>query len=96
MGASWTWTGSEHAWRHGDVASRRRISLAESAIIDLESILEWHAKQGVPGSGVRTVDRVLASIEQLWDVPERGRLVPEFERSQLGELILPPYRVVRV
>ena len=71
-----------------------RITFAESALRDLEDVCEWYASQGVPEVGQRLVGEVVASVEQVAQFPESGRVVPEFETPRLRELIQPPFRIV--
>ena len=71
-----------------------RFSLAESAVGDLESIRDWYAAQSAPDVGVRLVREILASLDQLAEFPESGRVVPEFEQPWLRELVRPPFRIV--
>ena len=73
---------------------RRRISLAASAVEDLEAIRAWYAEQRVPEIGERLLAEVLAQVERLADFPESGREVPEFGLAQLREVIHPPFRIV--
>jgi plasmid stabilization system protein ParE len=40
------------------------------------------------------IGRILGATERLSEFPESGRRVPEFERSDLREVILRPYRIV--
>ena len=70
------------------------IRLAESAVRDLEELRRWYAQQGVPETGERTLKRILDSIGLLAELPEMGRVVPEFGRGSLRELIRPPFRIV--
>ena len=72
----------------------RAVTLAESAISDLEEIRDWYAEQGVPEVGNRLVAEVFNRIEALADHPEMGRVVPEFGQAFLRELIHPPFRIV--
>ena len=67
------------------------ISLAASALRDLEDIKAWYAGQGVPDIGERFVAEVFQRVEALVDHPD---IVPEFEQSFLRELIHPPFRIV--
>lgn len=71
-----------------------RISLTESAVRDLESIRDWYASQPAPEVGARLVYEILASLDQIADFPESGRVVPEFDQPWLRELIRPPFRIV--
>jgi len=40
------------------------------------------------------VAQLLERIEQLECFPQSGRIVPEFQRSELRKLIEPPFRLV--
>ena len=71
-----------------------KISLVESAIKDLEDILNYYSEQKVPHVGKRVVSQVLEDIECLKNQPDMGRIVPEFEQNRLRELIRPPFRIV--
>lgn len=71
-----------------------KISLAESAVEDLEDILIYYTDQKIPHVGKRLVSQVLKDIECLKDQPDIGRVVPEFEQNKLRELIRPPFRIV--
>ena len=78
---------------------RIRVSLAASALRDLEEVLAYYREQGVPQTGERLVGEVIAQIESLADsewgfIHHRGRVVPEFSMAGLRELIHPPFRVV--
>ena len=71
-----------------------KVSLAESAIKDLESILDYYKEQKIPHVGNRLVGQVIDDIERLKDQPDIGRIVPEFEQKNLRELIRPSFRIV--
>ena len=47
-----------------------------------------------PVAAQRRLDRVLAQTRSLASFPERGRLVPELQRTDLRELLVRPYRIV--
>ena len=70
------------------------IRLTESALADLESIRSWYREQGAPEVGTRLVIDIIARIERLEDHPDIGRIVPEFGRDDLREIIYPPFRIV--
>ena len=70
------------------------IRLAESAVHDLEELRLWYAEQGAVAAGERTLRRMLDSIRLREDLPDLGRIVPEFGQSSLRELIRPPFRIV--
>ncbi len=71
-----------------------KISLAESAIEDLEDILNYYSEQKVPHVGKRFVSQVLEDFEGLKNQPDVGRIVPEFKQNRLKELIRSPFRIV--
>lgn len=71
-----------------------RCVITESALADLQSLLDWYSLQGEPAVGSRLARLLLWRIEQLERFPLSGRKVPEFDQEGLRELIEPPYRVV--
>lgn len=73
---------------------RRRISLAESAVHDLEAVRDWYVSQSAPEVGDRLVREIMACLDQLADFPESGRVVLEFDQPWLRELVRPPFRIV--
>ncbi len=70
------------------------VSLAESAIADLQEIRFWYVDQGIANTGDRIISEIFHRIEQLATYPELGRVVPEFNQPFLRELIQPPFRIV--
>lgn len=70
------------------------IAFALSAISDLESIRDYYSEQGVPQVGKKFVVDIVAHIQTLSDHPDIGRIVPEFSKDYIRELIHPPFRVV--
>jgi len=73
---------------------RLKITFADSAICDLEDVLEFYRGQQVPHVGERLVSNVVKDIELLAEQPDMGRVVPEFDLKYLRELIRPPFRIV--
>jgi len=73
---------------------RCEVDFAKSAEDDLLDILAWYASQQAPGVGARLVVAIIEQVEQLMELPDSGRVVPELETSWLRELQLPPYRIV--
>jgi toxin ParE1/3/4 len=76
------------------VTTQRSVSFAESAIRDLEEIRDWYVSRGAAETGVRLVRNLVDLASQLADLPESGRVVPEFEAGWLRELPHPPFRLV--
>jgi plasmid stabilization system protein ParE len=70
------------------------MSLAASAVRDLESVRDWYVSQSAPEVGDRLIREILACLDQIADFPESGRVVPEFDQPWLRELVRPPFRIV--
>ena len=71
-----------------------KISLTESALVDLKELRIYYEEQLVPQVGIRFIEEILERIETLAENPDIGRVVPEYLNSGIRELIHPPYRVV--
>ena len=70
------------------------VRIAESALADLRDILAWYAGNDAPEVGLRLASQIIERIERLADHPNMGRMVPEFQRPDLRELIHAPFRIV--
>jgi toxin ParE1/3/4 len=71
-----------------------KITFAVSAVEDLEEIRAWYTDQQVPDVAERLIGEVISQVERLADLPESGRIVPEFAVAHLREIIHPPFRIV--
>ncbi len=71
-----------------------RVSIAESALRDLEDFREWYASQSAQETSERLVREIVESLAQLVQFPESGRVVAEFGQPSLRELVRPPFRIV--
>jgi plasmid stabilization system protein ParE len=71
-----------------------KARITQSALRDCEEILSWFEAQGNRAAGSALVAQLLERIEQLECFPQSGRIVPEFQQSELRELIEPPFRLV--
>jgi toxin ParE1/3/4 len=60
---------------------------------DLQGIEDFIARDSVLHA-ITFVDRIVESAETLLKSPQVGRMVPEFTRSDLRELIFRGYRIV--
>ncbi len=60
---------------------------------DLQNIEDFIARDSVLHA-ITFVDRVVESAETLLKTPQIGRMVPEFNRTDLRELIFRDYRIV--
>ena len=71
-----------------------KVTLAESAVRDLEEIVAYYEEQGAPLAGTRLVKEILRRIASLRKYPDLGRKVPEFDTGILREIVYPPFRIV--
>ncbi len=69
------------------------VHWTHNAINQLLAIYEYLA-QSSPTYAQRTVDKVTRCSKQLSAFPHSGRVVPEYERGDIRELIESPYRVI--
>jgi plasmid stabilization system protein ParE len=73
---------------------KRAITFAASAIDDLEAIRAWYQDQQAPDVGIRLLKEIISQVQRLADFPESGRIVPEFDITNLREIIHAPFRIV--
>lgn len=64
-----------------------------TSVHDLRDIEEFIARDS-PVYAVRQVNRIVQAVERLERFPASGRIVPEFDRDDLREVISGPYRIV--
>lgn len=70
-----------------------RVIWSPAAVADLESTRAYIARDS-PSHADIVVRRIVAAVERLASFPKSGRMVPEFARPALREVIVRPYRVV--
>ena len=70
-----------------------RLRWTEQAVAQLGAIAE-HIATTSPVYAEQGVDRIVHRLEQARQFPESGRMVPEYERPEIRELIEVPYRVL--
>lgn len=64
-----------------------------TAAADLQDIEDFVARDS-PVYAVRLVDGIVQAVERLEPFPLSGRVVPEFEREDLREVLFSSYRIV--
>ncbi len=69
------------------------IRWTDQAIADLAAIRAF-IEQNSPHYASVIVDRVIRAVDRLKDFPQSGRVVPEFERPDVREIVERPYRIV--
>ena len=65
----------------------------EQAVAHLGAIAE-HIATSSPVYAEQVIDRIVHRLAQAQRFPESGRMVPEYERPEVRELIEVPYRVI--
>jgi addiction module RelE/StbE family toxin len=65
----------------------------EQAVDDLEAIRDYVARDSEHYAAL-LVERLVGALDQVVPFPEIGRMVPEYGRPDLRELIVGSYRVV--
>ncbi len=71
----------------------RPLRWTEQAVAQLGAIAE-HITTTSPVYAEQVVDRIVHRLEQARQFPESGRMVPEYERREIRELVEVPYRVL--
>jgi addiction module RelE/StbE family toxin len=69
------------------------IRWTEQALADLEAISEYIARDSLAYAKLH-VKTVFDAVQRLGLFPESGRVVPEFEKSEIREIILGNYRII--
>ena len=70
-----------------------KVLWTESAVSQLQAIHDYLA-QTSPNYAVRIVDRLTRRSIQISTFPNAGRMVPEFERAEIREVIEGRYRII--
>ena len=69
------------------------IRWTDQAIADLEAIRAF-IEQDSPHYASVVIARLIRAVDQLRDFPQSGRVVPEFERRAVREIVERPYRII--
>ncbi len=69
------------------------VILSPSANSDLEDIVSYIARRD-QNAAVRVGDALISRAELLVQFPELGRIVPEFSRTDLREIVHRSYRII--
>jgi addiction module RelE/StbE family toxin len=69
------------------------IRWTDQAVADLAAIRTF-IEQDSPHYASVVVARLIRAVDQLRDFPQSGRMVPEFERKAVREMVERPYRIV--
>jgi toxin ParE1/3/4 len=69
------------------------VHWTDTALHHLDGIYQYIA-QDSPAYGKRMVDRLTRRSQQIAEFPLSGRMVPEYEMTQIREVIEGPYRII--
>ena len=70
-----------------------KVEWTDAALEQLWVIHEYLA-QSSPRYAQRVVDRLTKRTQQIRNFPLSGRIVPEFDKPQIQEVIEGPYRII--
>ena len=70
-----------------------RLIWAPSACLDLKE-LACYIAEARPEASTKFIKNVFDKVEHLSDLPESGRVVPEFDNANIREVIRKPCRIV--
>jgi len=65
-----------------------------AALKELSTIRRHISQNASPESATRVTAEITGATQRLEDFPDSGRIVPEYVRPDLRELIVSPYRVI--
>lgn len=70
-----------------------KLVWTEPAVASLSAIQDYIARDNAFYAGIFAT-RLIAAAESLQTVPSRGRIVPEFGRDDVRELLFQHYRII--
>ncbi len=70
-----------------------KINWTDQAISDLINIAEFIRKDS-DKYAILTVKKIRERVKQLKDFPMSGKVVPEYENTEIRELVLGNYRII--
>ena len=76
------------------MADKLSVTFAESAVSDLDDILQYYENEHASDTGNRIISELIEAAGRLAAFPLSGRVVPEFNIDDLREIICPPFRLV--
>lgn len=70
-----------------------KIRWTELAIDDLKNIHDYISKESIVYAN-NMIEKIVSRVDQIEQFPESGRIVPEFRKRSLRELIEGSYRII--
>lgn len=71
-----------------------KVTIAKSALSDLREIRQYYIEQDAPNIGTKYIVEVFEHLEKLKKHPKIGRVVLEFYKESIREIIHSPFRIV--
>ena len=71
----------------------RKVIWADGAVADLDAAADYISKDS-PAYAASFVLQSLKAARSVGDLPERGRVVPEFKREDIREIFVFSYRLI--
>jgi addiction module RelE/StbE family toxin len=71
----------------------RRLIWTDPAVEDLQAISDYISKDSEYYASI-FIGELIQSVEKLIEFPEIGRMVPEYQRKDIRELIVQSYRII--
>jgi toxin ParE1/3/4 len=76
---------------------RYKVDLTQSALIDLNDILDWISGNDSPERALDVLDKIEIRLDSLSRHPERGAVAPELREigiDKYREVFFKPYRII--
>jgi len=76
---------------------RYKVDLTQSALIDLNDILDWISGNDSPERALDVLDKIEIRLDSLSRHPERGSVPPELREigiDKYREVVFKPYRII--
>ena len=70
-----------------------KVYWTDEALTHLDGIFR-HIEEDSPVYARRMVDKITRRSQQIGGFPQSGRMVPEYQDTDIREVIEPPYRIV--
>ncbi len=71
----------------------RKLIWTDPAVDDLQAIFDYISKDSEYYASV-FIGELIQSVEKLIEFPDIGRIVPEYQRKDIRELIVQSYRII--
>ena len=77
-----------------DDAVTAEDEIKDPFVLEFLGLRDEYSESDLEDALIKLVEKVIGQTERITLYPDSGRVVPEFERKDLREIIHPPFRVV--